>query len=263
MLLLLFALGSTTPLFGVLYNYVPGVDRFRGASKFAFPALMFLVVTMGSGADALIYGRLPRPALSLGALAAGLAAATAGLIFRIHPGLPAGCLAAIRKTGGSFLPAPLFDDRAFIRDSGAHAGWSLILAGGILVLTGAGLLAARRRPLLRWVPLALLPLEMIGFARTQFATADVGYVIPREMQQFVAGHRGDYRVLDLVRPNNGFFLGAPDMGGIDPGPLYRYVEFIRVHAGRQPRRDRAAHSVSQLSARVCDAAAALHLQPFR
>jgi hypothetical protein len=210
-LLLLFALGGNTPIFRVLYDYAPGIDRFRGASKFAFPAVMFLVMAVGGGADALIRGRVPRRTLLL-----------------------AGFLAAIQRTNGSFLPAELFTDRGFIDAAGAQAGWSLIQAGAILVLTGAGLLAARRRPLLRWAPLLLLPLEMIGFARTQFATADVGYVIPRELQQFVAAHPGDYRVLNLLRPNNGFFLGAPDIGGIDPGPLFRYVEFITYTQGGNP-----------------------------
>ncbi len=240
--LLLLAVGEHTPLFELLYNYAPGFDRFRGVSKFTFPAAMFFVLAAGGGADALIRGRVPRRVLSLCVLLAGLAAAIAGFELQARPELQARFLTAIQETGESYLPPRSFADHAFIRDSGTHAGWSLILAGGILVLTGAGLLAARRRPLLRWVPLALLPLEMMGFARTQFATADVGLVVPREMRQFVNANRGDYRVLNPLGFDNGFFLGKPDIWGNDPGPLSRYAEFIAYTQGDNP--DHASQDVA-------------------
>jgi len=235
-LLLLLALGDHTPIFGLLYAHVPGFDRFRGVAKFTFPATMFLILAVGAGVDALVRGRVPRRTPALCLLGAGAAAALAGLALAGSPGALAGWLAQIQESGESYLAAPSFTDPAFIRDAGAHAGWSLVQAGAILALIGAGWLLAGRHPALRWTPLALLPLEMIAFAGTHFATADVGNVLPEQLQAYVAAHPGDYRVLNPAVPNNGFFLGAPDLWGNDPGPLSRYAEFIAYTQGGDPDR---------------------------
>jgi len=234
LLLLLFALGSHTPLFGFLYNYVPGFDRFRGVSKFTFPATMFLVLAIGRGADALINRHLPSRALALCSLQAGLTAGVAGLALKTYPELLAGFLTMIQRTGESYLPAQAFADRNFIHAAGLQAGWSLLLAGTILALIGASFLQARTRPWWRWIPLLLLPLEMIAFAHAHFATADSALVLPKGLKTYVASHPGDYRVLDPKGLNNGFFLGVPDIWGNDPGPLTRYAEFISYTQGGNP-----------------------------
>src|SRR4029077_3359706 len=54
------------------------------------------------------------------------------------------------------------------------------------------------------------------------------------LRQFVEAHPGDYRVLDFAYPNNGFLLGAGDLGGKDPFPLRRYAEFINFTQGSDP-----------------------------
>jgi len=233
--LLILAAGSHTPLFGFLYNYVPGFDRFRGVSKFTFPAVMFLILAIGRGADALIRGRLPSRSLAANSLQAGVCLGLAGLVLKTYPALLGGFLTLVRDTQESYLPAPKFTDRAFIHAAGVHAGWSLVLAGAILGAIGVSLLGAQRRPCLRWVPLALLPLEMIGFARTHFAlTNATTHVLPAGLRQYVADHPGDYRVLDPQALNNGYFLGVPDIWGDDPGPLSRYAEFITYTQGGDP-----------------------------
>ena len=50
---LLLALGLYTPLFGFLYNWVPGFDRFRSISKFIFLASLFLILLAATGLDRL------------------------------------------------------------------------------------------------------------------------------------------------------------------------------------------------------------------
>ena len=54
LVLLLLALGSHTPLFRLLYDCVPGFNRFRGMSKFAVQASAFIVLLSGIGLDRLI-----------------------------------------------------------------------------------------------------------------------------------------------------------------------------------------------------------------
>src|SRR5205807_8700487 len=50
----LLALGSYTPLFGFLYTWVPGFDRFRSISKFSFLASLFLCLLAATGLQRLL-----------------------------------------------------------------------------------------------------------------------------------------------------------------------------------------------------------------
>jgi len=234
-LLFLLAAGDHTPIFHFLYDDVPGFDRFRGLSKFTFPALIFLVSAIGRGADALIRGRPPRAALAKGALQAGAVLVVAGGVLMAYPEFLAGFLLLIQKTGESYLAPDAFTNRAFIHDVGLVAGRSLILAGATFLLTAASLFAARRRPALRWTPLLVLALEMLVFAHAHFAAAHaMKEVLPPGLKSFVDAHPGDYRVLNPQDPDNGYFLGKPDIWGNDPGPLKRYAEFITATQGGDP-----------------------------
>ena len=58
-LLLILALGRHTPLFMLLYGWVPGFNSFRGTCKFLFLASVFLALLAGVGLDELYKGRRP------------------------------------------------------------------------------------------------------------------------------------------------------------------------------------------------------------
>ena len=58
MIMFILAIGSHTPLFKLLYNYVPGFNRFRGSSKFIYPMTLFMLMLTGIGLDSLF--REPR-----------------------------------------------------------------------------------------------------------------------------------------------------------------------------------------------------------
>jgi len=236
------ALGRHTPLFRPLFEFMPGFDRFRGWSKFTFPAAAFLVVAIGIGADALLREHRPGRAVAAGVLAIGFLAAAAGLWLWSHPSSIAPLLARIRDSGESYLPQADFTDPGIVRSAGIQAGRSLVIAGALAFLSGASLAFARRRPSLRWVVLGLLPLEGIGFAATQFAHFRRAEAVPPELGAFVAAHPGDYRVQNLLEPNNGFLIGAPDLWGNDPGLLRRYAELITFTQGGNP--DEATQNVT-------------------
>ena len=57
LVLMLLALGPHTPLFRLLYDWVPGFARFRGMSKFTWQAELFLVVLAAGGLDRLLRAR--------------------------------------------------------------------------------------------------------------------------------------------------------------------------------------------------------------
>ena len=53
-ILLLLAMGSYLPWFGLLHAYLPGFDTFRGVSKFVFQATLFVILLSAMGLDSLI-----------------------------------------------------------------------------------------------------------------------------------------------------------------------------------------------------------------
>jgi len=233
------ALGTRTPVFRALYLlHVPGFDRFRGLSKFAFPAMLFFALVLGAGADSLIRRRRVGRLVPILAMAAGLAAVVAGFGLRLHPVRPAAWLLdgiahshEIYSLSATLRMDPVFRHGAMIR-----AGRSLVVAGAFLVAAGASLYLSRRSPRLRWVPPALLCLELFGFARANFTQVPMASV-PRAMTDFLAAHPGDYRVLWLHpdgASDSGYLLGAPTIWGNDPFVLRRYADFMAFTQGEDP-----------------------------
>jgi hypothetical protein len=96
------------------------------------------------------------------------------------------------------------------------------------------LLFVGKQPLLRWALPGLLVAEMVAFAAKQVTVSHLSDAMPDRLTQFIGAHPGDYRVLDFARPNNGFLLGAGDLGGNNPSPLRRYAEFINFTQGADP-----------------------------
>jgi hypothetical protein len=137
-------------------------------------------------------------------------------------------------TRESCLDPNAFTRPGFVRDAGIHAGPSLMLAALVLIVAGGALLFLPRQPRLRWALPGILALEMVGFVAGQITMARFSDVMPGALRQFIAEHPGDYRVLDIPHPDNGYFLGAGDLGGNNPSVLRRYAEFINFTEGFDP-----------------------------
>ncbi len=233
-LLLVLALGDHTPLLRVLYYYAPGFDRLRCLAKFTFPLTLFATPALAFGADALIRGRqCPRFYPILLALAGALAIG-AGVLLWLHPGSIAGLMASLQHDPDGYLPAINMNDEQFVRDAGRHAGHSLAIGGALLATTGLALWRARTSRFWRWVPLALLAMEMVAFAQSNFASTRIANLAPQPVREYIATHPGDYRVLTPERPDDSYFLGAANMWGNNPNVLKRYAEFIAYSQGGNP-----------------------------
>jgi hypothetical protein len=229
-LLLVLALGIHTPMFDLLYGIVPGFGHFRGWSKFTFPATLFLVLVMATGNDFLLREKIPRIVAWMGLLA-GLITGGAGLVLLLNPNGITEFLHLVSMSHESYLPAATFVQPDFVHGAGVQAGLSLGLAGLILITAGVILLFVGKRPLLRWALPGLLMLEMVGFAAAQVIVSHVSDAMSDAVRQYVSAHPGDYRVLNFGYPDNGYLLGAGDLGGRNPFPLRRYAEFINFTQG--------------------------------
>jgi len=237
-LLFLLALGANTPLYNLLYDFVPGIGQFRGMSKFVFPAMIFVALALGAGADALIRRRpIPRW-LAFAAFGASVLLVGSGLMLLVQPESVGDFIRGLRATNQDYLPEAALTNHPYLHESGMRAGGSLAVAGAVFLLAGGSLLWAGRRPWLRWAPLVLLGVETMLFCSGNFATTDPSIAAPDEMRRFIAQHPGDYRVLTLIYPgsgyNSGFLLGASDLWGNDPSVLRRYAEFITFTQGYDP-----------------------------
>jgi hypothetical protein len=226
-LLLVLAVGVHTPVFEILYRFAPGFGRFRGWSKFSFQANLFLVMVMATGVDVLLRrGKIPRTITWIGLLA-GLITGGAGLVLFFYPNGIDALVRFVAMTHESYLvPITSSLQPDFIPQAGIHAGLSLGLAGLVLIAASVILIFQEKRPILRWDIPVLLIAEMIGFVVRQVTVCHISDAMSGDLRQFVAAHPGDYRVLDIPYPNNGFLLGAPDFGGDNPAVLRRYAEFI-------------------------------------
>jgi hypothetical protein len=233
-LLLVLALGVHTPVFDLLYYDAPVFGHFRGWSKFTFPATLFLVLVIAAGADALLRGKTPPRMVAWGGIVAGVVVIVGAAVLLFAPGSISSLLSLVAASHESYLPAEFYTQPGILQAAAWHAGLSLGLAGLILTLAAATLLFLDRRPLLRWALPAVLILEMIGFTVGQVAVAHLSDAMPDALRQFVTAHPGDYRVLDLAHPNNGFLLGASNLDGFNPAGLRRYTEFMTYTQGADP-----------------------------
>ncbi|HEX3730937.1 MAG TPA: hypothetical protein VHV47_14090, partial [Opitutaceae bacterium] len=236
-LLLLLALGASTPLYRLLYEHAPLFGEFRGMSKFTFPAAIFLALTAGTGADVLIRRR----AVPRGTVAAILGVAVilgaGGWFLLQHPARTGEWMrtwVAARQDG---LRSPELARIDFVREAAPRAARSLLEAAGIFLALAGSLAGMARRPALRWTPLALLGAELAAFGWNNFAACRVSDAVPPGAGEFIAAHPGDYRVLTIAGAggfNGGYLLGASDLWGNDPSVLRRYAEFMAFTQGGDP-----------------------------
>jgi hypothetical protein len=225
--LLVLALGVHTPLFDLLYNYAPGFGHFRSWSKFIFPATLFLVLVIASGADALLRGEKPDRRIGWAGIAIGAVTALAGAWLFLSPESIQPLLNFELACHESYMPQEIFTQADFVNDEGWHGGLSLLLGGTVLIAAGAMLLGPRRVSFFRWGVPALVALEMLGYVAGQIVTSHLTDAAPPPLKQFEADHPGDYRMLTPINwANNGFLLGRCDLWGNNPTVLRRYAEFM-------------------------------------
>ncbi len=239
LILLILALGAHTPLFRILYSFVPGFDKFRGSSKFIFFASLYLLMLSAIGLDRLIrVSRVQRGIIiSLFVVALVLALLAGGIQFSAGRGGLEGIwrktLMAIHGTGESYLPAETYRSPAFASESGLLASRGLLISSGICALLGIIFFLMRfsRRAVYLLVLLAVG--EILYFAKGLRPTFELRSAHMPETAQLSA-EKGDYRLLNLVNPNTAMSHNIGDIWGYDPGVLRRYAEFMTFTQGGDP-----------------------------
>ncbi len=237
---LLIALGVHTPLYRILYEFVPGFNKFRSVSKFIFTASLFLALLAGTGFDRLLRRKRAEHHFTVGAfvlavflaIAAWWVATTSwrGLMDRIH------------VAADSYLSSQLYSSVQFAIQSQHLAAVSLLIASATAALF-AGFLAVSKRDARALYGVVLLGVvEMFWFAHSARPTFDSARMIDRDEKSFLDAHPDDYRILNRFNPNSAMSIGIPDMWGYDASVVRRYAEFMAWSQGADP--DKATQDVN-------------------
>jgi hypothetical protein len=226
MLMFLLAFGSYSPLFPVLFRYLPAFHDFRASARFGLLAILFLIPLAASGWDRLTLkaSRPSRPRLIALTMLGVALGATSILAWR---GGFNWLVPAMKATGQSFelIGKPL---PAFITKAGLFAAGQLG-ASALLTLITAGLITTVSR---RKTSIAILAAVILGeatwFAFSQRTHSD-GYPAPR--QSWAAAFQSlstDQRV--FVTPawfaEAGPYAHFQNIGGYNPLILNRTAGYL-------------------------------------
>jgi len=239
-LLIILAFGAHTPFFNILYQWLPGFDKFRGTSKFSFQAMLFLVMLAGVGLDRIIRKGEGARKLYLIPLGVAVILGSGALWMMNEASMQAGTnawrhiLQFISATGESYLSPKAYQDVQFAGFAGEYA------AKGLFIATGTSLILALSCYLIRYSRRAvylvalLVVLEAFVFASMNRPTFDYKETFIPEFKKYFAAHPGDYRVLKLQNPNTAMSTGSSDIWGYGPTAMGRYVQFMALTQGADP-----------------------------
>jgi hypothetical protein len=238
LVMFLLALGSYSPLFPLLYAYLPGLNRFRGDSKFIFQAMLFMSLLAGIGFDALAErGRRRGLAAGLamaGALLAGGAGILIGTVAEDGPGGIWGWL--MWRIGGAHTYSSLavFQTAPGVAQCGSYAAASCCICALTLGLIAAIFWNARSPGKAAYLLAGLAVVELFLNARMERPTYPYGASLAGGVQEFLAQHPGDYRYYEPLEPNDATASRTYCVWGYDPNISRRYAEFIALTQGLDP-----------------------------
>jgi hypothetical protein len=229
----LFALGAYTPLFGFLYRWVPGFDRFRSISKFSFLASLFVCLLAATGFERLLRQKRIETSF-IAAVFAGVAALSLAGWWTATTACWQGLMKASRTSGQSYLFPQLYASAEFVTQSQHRAAMSLFVAAGACALLGIILTFAKRQPRALFGVIALGLVETFVFAHGTRATLDSTTIVNSDEKRFLDEHPGDYRIMNVANPNSAMSIGAQDMWGYEATVVRRYAEFMTWSQGGDP-----------------------------
>ena len=238
---LLLALGVHTPLYQVLYEFVPGFNKFRSVSKFIFTASLFLALLTAMGFDRLLRRKKAETQFVLAIFVVAVSLAGAASWARSTNSWRS-FMDKIHVAQDSYLSPQLYASAQFTAQSQHLAVMSLLLAAATCGLFGALLAFSKRDARALYGVLVLGVLEMFWFAHSARPTFDSASVINRDEKSFLDQHPGDYRILNLFYPNSAMSIGTPELWGYDASVVRRYAEFVAWSQGIDP--DKATQDVN-------------------
>ena len=252
--IVLLALSANTPLFPLLYKFLPGFNKFRGHSKFIIEASLFLAMLAAAGLDSVF--RAPRRALPLAITAAALALLIGGYGMCLKagsgeygdPAFWAGTLKAIdaNRAKETVYSGEEYNGVKLFNASREFTGAQCLLSAAALALIAALFFVLPRWRGAGYVLATLGVIEMVWFAGSETATFKIADTHPVGFEQYFAQRPGDYRIALLAfRPNLAMVNGLYDMTGYEPAIVGRYAELLKRTQDADPYDGEAEVPVGQ------------------
>lgn len=237
-ILFILALGGHTPLFKILYNIIPGFDKFRGSSKFIFPMIVFASMLAGIGLNQLITIKT-KPSwkwiISLTLVSIALIVISISIAGSISQNSSTNCwhdfMKFVQSQGikfkESYLQADLYDNPKFVSFAAFRSAKALMVAGGLLLFL-AGLFALKRKLKFSSYLIILLALaELVNFALPIRVTFDPSAKkLPQQFINTISNTPGDIRTFNRFNRNSAMTDGLFDVWGDQPDILRRYAYFM-------------------------------------
>jgi len=134
LVLMLLALGPHTPLFRLLYDWVPGFANFRGMSKFTWQAELFLVVLAAGGLDRLLREQRADRRFVIGVfVAAGVLLAGGIGVYLVDW---QAIIQRVLTLGESYLRPDVYAQTGFVAQAQRGAANALFVAAGTGLILG-------------------------------------------------------------------------------------------------------------------------------
>jgi hypothetical protein len=240
-LFFLLGIGSHTPLFALLYNYVPGFDQFRAHAKFIFEAVPFLAMLAAVGINNLIRSTRGARAAAAMILVAAIVVGAGGICLYYGSAFSSvtngwnGLVTWVWATGESYFPHGKVLDPGFSTNSRIFAGVQCLISAGIL-LALAALVWLRRVSVNAVYPLIILGIaDVFLFAHSTTDTFRLADTDPIAIREFLRSRPGDYRIRGPSLAEAATIgIGADDIWGYNPMVLRRYAELLAFSQHSNP-----------------------------
>ncbi|MFB3896339.1 MAG: hypothetical protein ACE14V_08560 [bacterium] len=251
LILFLFALGNNTYFYQFLYHWLPGLNRFRGPSKFIFQTSQFLILLTAIGFDQLIKDcgfLISNPSVSrshftsrirklgIGVLVTAVILIIASILVywgatSETPNWWNNWITSIAHTQQSYLPTAAYQDHKFIEYIGNYAGNMLIIAAVILCVFALIVLFIKPAGL-KIMLIGLLTIgEIVVFAYSSQPTFDLSTLKYSGLDSIKPLIATDNRILNIPKSNADMVSGLYDIWGNQPLILRRYAEYIAYTQG--------------------------------
>jgi hypothetical protein len=227
---LVLAMGRYTPVFRLLFDYVPGFNLFRGMDKFLWLAALFLSALAGMGMDEMLRGRAVSRRLIVGVAGAGFALCLLAFML-VHSDWWDRLLDSMQPEESNNVPEGYFKDPLVLFRAKSQAAWSVV-QGASYLFANAGLLVLgqSRRTLAAGAMLLMAVIELASFATASLMSFQIVPPYSPAVTNLLAQNPGDYRILHF-NPNAAMTVGALDVDGDDPSGLLRYRRFLDFAEG--------------------------------
>ena len=233
---LVLSLGSSTPLYPLLYHYAPLFKGMRGICKFDFLISLFLAMLCGIGLDTLIKNKkFPRgPVMMTGIMGLMFFGGELWILNSIDQGLKGGWgqwFSSIGWLKSSFSAMDLPAQEQYLKEAGLDSAMSLFIGGCSCLFLTALFSFRKLTPVAVYSVVGLVILELFLFARQNRPTFELSTLEKKydQIRNFYQKNPGEYRVYGTGSAS--LVTGGLDLWEDEPMVLGRYGRFVCYSQG--------------------------------